>query len=79
MIGRTAHPDHLRRAAADIEDQSALRVRIDERRAAKRGQSRFLLGCDDFQFYTGFGLRPFQQNTCVVRATTGLRRNGANA
>ena len=44
-----AEPHQLRRAAADVEQDHALRRRIDQRRAAGRGKPRLGLAIDDLE------------------------------
>ncbi len=69
-------PDEFGRAAADIEHQRAVVIVPQKRRAADRGQPRFLLGGDDVELDAGRLAHTRQQHIGIGRPAAGLGGDG---
>ena len=76
---RRIKPDQLRGTTADIEDKYAFRLRIREGRAAKRGESRFRLPVDDFEFEAERIVHPVEELVAVGSHAAGFCRDQARS
>ena len=72
--GRT-EPHQLGRAAADIEQDHALRLRIEQRRAAAGGQRRFGFAIDDLELETDLLGHARAKIDAVLGRAAGLGRD----
>ena len=67
------------RAAADIEQDRAPPVRIEQRRTADHGERGFRLAVDDFEMDAGFGGDPVAKAFRICRRAAGLGRDHPQA
>ncbi len=81
VLRRFARPkaDELRGAAADVEQDDAARLRIDQRRAAGCGQPGFGLAVDDFELDPDLVSHPFEEFEPVARRPAGFGRDQPGA
>ena len=70
-----AEPHQFRRAAADVEQDHALRRRIDQRRAAGRRKPRLGLAIDDLKLDADLLAHPRQEFVAVAGGAAGFGRD----
>src|SRR5262249_47576267 len=76
---RASKPHYLRRAAADIEQNRAISLRIDQRRAASCSEPRFRLAIDDFERKAQFVRDTTEKLHAVLGRATSFCRDQAGA
>ena len=74
---RAGEPHEFCRAAADVEQQHARRLPVDQRTAAARGEARLGLAVDDLQLQAGVVAHAGGEFVAVAGAAAGLRRDGS--
>src|ERR1019366_1941033 len=79
LVRRAREPYEFGRTAADIEQQHAFGITVDQGAAAARRKARFGLAVDDFQLETGLVQHPGDEFVAVLGAAAGLRRDEARA
>ena len=72
-------PDQFGRTAADVEDERAFVVAVEQGRHAARGEACFLRRRDDVEVQAGFGGDAFDEGGAVCGCAAGLRRDRAGA
>ena len=76
VLGRIAlDPDQFGRAAADVEQDGAPPLGIEQRRAADHGQRRLGLAVDHFEPDAGLGRDPIPKAVGVRRRAAGFGRD----
>ena len=76
---RAIEANQLRGAAADVEQDHSVGIRIDERRAAGRGKGRFGLPVDDFEIQPHLLGNARTELDAVFRRAARFRRDQAGA
>jgi hypothetical protein len=71
----TLDPHQFGRAAADIEQDGAASVRIEQRRAADHGERRLGLAVDHFEPDAGLGCDLIAKTVGIVRGAAGFGRD----